>query len=177
MERIRRDCYLKLKIMSVFCDWSINRNNFKGRLILILFRTARLGSRNRLLFALLLPYLIFYRLFVEWLLGIELPYKTSVGKRLMIFHGQATVINDGTIIGANCTLRHSTTIGNKQLPDGSFTKSPVIGNNVDIGANVCIIGPISIGSNVVIGAGSVVTKDIVSNSIAVGNPARIIKNI
>ena len=72
---------------------------------------------------------------------------------------------------------HCTTIGNKELRNGSFSKSPVIGDNVNIGSNVCIIGPISIGTNVIIGAGSVVTKDVPSNSVVVGNPARIIKNI
>lgn len=55
-------------------------------------------------------------------------------------------------------------------------KAPIIGDNVDIGANVAIIGPVSVGDNVIIGAGSIVVKDISSNKIAVGNPAREVKN-
>jgi acetyltransferase-like isoleucine patch superfamily enzyme len=47
-----------------------------------------------------------------------------------------------------------------------------IGNNCRIGSNVTLL-PVEIGDNVVIGAGSVVTKDIPSNSIVYGNPARI----
>ncbi|MBC7401314.1 MAG: serine acetyltransferase, partial [Mucilaginibacter sp.] len=74
----------------------------------------------------------------------------------------------------NCTLRNSTTIGNKKQADGTFGPAPRIGNNVDIGANVIIIGDIEIGDNVVIGAGSVVTKSIPANSVAVGNPAKIL---
>ena len=54
-------------------------------------------------------------------------------------------------------------------------KAPIIGNNVDIGANVSIIGPVEIGDNVIIGAGSVVVKNISSNKIAVGNPAKEVK--
>lgn len=55
-------------------------------------------------------------------------------------------------------------------------KKPIkIGNNVWIGANSVILPEIEIGNNVVIGAGSVVTKNIPSNSIAVGNPCKIIK--
>ena len=54
-------------------------------------------------------------------------------------------------------------------------KAPIIGNNVDIGANVSIIGPVNIGDNVIIGAGSVVVKNISSNKIAVGNPAKEVK--
>ena len=46
-----------------------------------------------------------------------------------------------------------------------------------IGGNVCVLGGVTIGNNVVIGAGSVVVKDIPDNSIAVGNPCRVIKEI
>ena len=52
-----------------------------------------------------------------------------------------------------------------------------IGNNVWIGANCCILPNVHIGDNCVIGAGSVVTKDIPSNSVAAGNPAKVIKKI
>jgi len=120
------------------------------------------------------PYLLFYRYMVDWVWGIEIPRKTTIGKGLSLFHGQALVLNQGVIIGDNCTLRNSTTIGHKKNADGTFSACPRIGNNVDIGANVVIIGDIEIGDNVVIGAGTVVTKSIPANSIAVGNPARIL---
>lgn len=48
---------------------------------------------------------------------------------------------------------------------------------MNIGSNVCIIGEIKIGDNVIIGAGTVVVKDVPSNVVVVGNPARIIKHI
>lgn len=54
---------------------------------------------------------------------------------------------------------------------------PVIGNNVYIAANSTVIGNITIGDNVIIGAGSVVTKNIPNNSVVIGNPARVIRNI
>jgi len=158
-------------------DWDRNQRNIKGRFILINFRLANLAKRHKIFFILLLPHLIFYRILVEWFLGVELPFKTTVGSGLVIYHGHALVINDGSIIGKNCTIRHCTTIGNKQLEDLSFSDCPKIGNNVDIGSNVCIIGPVNIGDNVVIGAGSVVVKDIPANSVVVGNPARIIKTL
>lgn len=159
----------------LLCDWKRNHKNIKGRLVLIAFRLASVAKGNKLLFILLLPHLIMYRLIVEWFLNVELPWKTKVGKGLIIYHGHALVVNDNSIIGQNCTFRHCVTIGNKQLPDGSFSQSPVIGDNVDIGANVCIIGPVIIGNNAKIGAGSVVVKDIPPYSIVAGNPARIIK--
>jgi serine acetyltransferase len=87
---------------------------------------------------------------------------------------QALVINDGTVFGANCTVRNSTTIGNKRLKDGSYSRAPRFGDRVDIGANAIIIGPITIGHDVQVGAGAVVLKDVPSNSIVVGNPGRVI---
>ncbi len=56
-------------------------------------------------------------------------------------------------------------------------KEIIIGDDVWIGGNVIIIGPVRIGDGVTIGAGSVVTKDIPARSVAVGNPARVIKTI
>ncbi|MDB5031617.1 MAG: transferase hexapeptide repeat containing protein [Mucilaginibacter sp.] len=120
-------------------------------------------------------YLLFYRYAVEWCWCIELPRKLKVGKGLMLFHGQALVVNQGVIIGENCTLRNSTTIGHKRQADGTFSPCPRIGNNVDIGANVVIIGDVEVGDNVIIGAGTVITKSIPANSVVVGNPARILE--
>ena len=54
---------------------------------------------------------------------------------------------------------------------------PVIGDNVYIAANATVIGGVNIGNNVIVGAGSVVIKDIPDNSVVVGNPARIIRSI
>ena len=142
---------------------------------MFLFRLAQVNNRHLFLKVIFFPYLVFYRLFIEWVLGIELPRKLTAGKGLIIYHGQSLIVNQGVIIGDNCILRNSVTIGHKKLVDGSFSKCPRIGNNVDIGANVCIIGDIKIGDNVIIGAGAVVVKDIPANSIAVGNPARILE--
>ncbi|MCR4677121.1 MAG: hypothetical protein K5679_00015 [Lachnospiraceae bacterium] len=54
---------------------------------------------------------------------------------------------------------------------------PHIGDNVYLAANSTVIGNVIIGNNVIVGAGSVVTKDIPDNSVVVGNPARVIREI
>lgn len=159
---------------SIFQDWSANKKNIKARLVLTGFRIAQLATINKFLFFILVPHLVFYRIIVEWILGVELPYKTKIGKGIQIFHGQALVVHDGTVIGQNCVLRHSTTIGIKVLSDGSISRSPIIGDNVDIGSNVCIIGPVSIGDGAKIGAGTVITKDVSPYSVVVGNPFKTI---
>ena len=161
-------------VFNIFQDVSANRNNPKGLLVMTLFRIAHLLRQNIISFVLLFPYFIFYRVFVEWFLCIELPWKTRVGEGFRIDHGQALVINDSTVFGSGCTVRNSTTIGNKKLKDGTYSRAPIFGNRVDVGANAVIIGPINIGDDSAIGAGAVVLKDVPAGHVAVGNPARII---
>lgn len=159
---------------ALFQDFRANRGNPKGMLVMVLFRVAHLLRRSIITFILFLPYFLLYRVFVEWVLCIELPWKTRIGPGLRIDHGQALVVNDNTVFGAGCIVRNSTTIGNKRLKDGSYSASPRFGDRVDIGANAIIIGPITIGDDAAIGAGAVVLKDVPAGHVAVGNPARIL---
>ena len=146
----------------------------KSRLILVLFRIASQAKG--------LPRVVaffpraFYQIAVEYFLGVEIPWDTRIGPGLQLHHGTGLVVNHSTRIGSNCTLRHCTTIGNKQRADGTFTDSPVIGNDVDIGSNSVILGAITIGDGAVIGAGSVVVKDVPAGCVVAGNPARIIRS-
>ncbi|AMR30548.1 serine acetyltransferase [Mucilaginibacter sp. PAMC 26640] len=160
----------------IFQDWKVNRGNVKARIVLTMFRLVNAINHNMVAKIILFPYLMFYRFFVEWSLGIELPRKLRVGKNLVFYHGQGLVVNFGTIIGESCVLRNGVTIGHKKLADGTLSRCPQIGNYVDIGANVCIIGDITIGDHVTIGAGAVVVKSIPANSVAVGNPARVLNS-
>jgi colanic acid biosynthesis acetyltransferase WcaB len=159
-------------------DYKRNRGNIKLPLIL-LYRIAHWTSvcrkQRRWAFIWSSPVLAAYRLFTEYLLGYEIPAATEIGKGLILDHGHSIVINKNSIIGDFCRLRHCVTIGCKTEPDGSQGRSPRLGHHVDIGSNVCIIGPITIGDYVTIGAGAVVVTDIPSYSIAVGNPARVIR--
>ena len=106
----------------------------------------------------------------------EMPCKifrsTKIAGGMLCYHPFATVINAKTI-GKNFQFRNGLTIGNKANNNRLL---PIIGNDVTVGANVVIIGNISIGDHVVIGAGSVVVKDVPSNCVIAGNPAQIIKS-
>lgn len=166
-------------ITYILQDWQINKEtSLKSRFILLMFRSAQIGARLPRTFSLFsIALRVLYQLLAEWVLGVELPWDTQVGPNLKLQHGLALVVNHETIIGANCILRHSTTIGNKKLPDGSYSGSPKIGNNVEIGANVVILGSVTVGDNAVIGAGSVVVKDVPQGAIVVGNPARVIRTV
>lgn len=88
-------------------------------------------------------------------------------------------IGDNTITGQNCLitgLDHNFHEFGTPIKDQGVTTNPThIGKGSFIGANVSILPGVFIGDNVVVGAGSVVTKDIPNNHMAVGNPARIVK--
>ncbi len=88
-------------------------------------------------------------------------------------------IGDHTMIGPNVTIA---TAGHPITPDlrrkvAQFNIPITIGSNVWIGANSVVLPGVTIGENSVIGAGSVVTKDIPANVVAVGNPCRVLRDI
>lgn len=145
------------------------------KLFLLLYRVASYGvARGGLMKAVTLPVYVAYRLYGEFLLGIELPVRVIAGPGLALFHGHGLVVHADTRIGARCTLRQGVTIGNKQTRDGRVTGAPVIGDDVEFGAGAVAIGAIRIGSRVVIGACTVVTKDVPDDCIVVGAGVRYI---
>jgi len=104
------------------------------------------------------------------LTGIQIGRGASIGPGLRIWHFGGVIINTHVTIGARCTLRHNVTIGNRR---GDFDV-PTIGDDVVIGVGATVIGQITVGDRTVIGAGAIVLKDLPADSLAVGNPARIV---
>ncbi len=105
--------------------------------------------------------------------GIEIHPGAQIGKRLFIDHGMGVVIGETAIIGDDCTLYHSVTLGGTSLEKGK--RHPTLGNNVVIGAGAKVLGPVVLGNNSSVGANSVVIKDVPDNATAVGIPARFSK--
>ena len=107
---------------------------------------------------------------VQILTGIELPCEATIGSNFIIDHSGGIVVSGYTIFGDNCRIRSGVVIGLKR---STHPCAPRFGNNVDIGAGAKVLGDITIGDNVLIGANAVVTCNVPSNSIAVGIPAQI----
>lgn len=111
--------------------------------------------------------------------NIEIGENFFANMNLVILDGAKVKIGDNAFIAPNVgiyTAGHPLDV--KQRNDGLEYAYPVtIGNNVWIGAAVTILPGVTIGDNTVIAAGSVVTKDIPSNCVAAGNPAKVKKYI
>tara|TARA_B100001939_G_scaffold344798_1_gene360009 strand:- start:1757 stop:2236 length:480 start_codon:yes stop_codon:yes gene_type:complete len=122
---------------------------------------------------------------------------TKIGKNVNI--GKYVYIEDGVVIGDNCKIQNNVLIykgvtiesnvfigpgvifTNDLYPDAnkwddSMIVKTHVENGVSIGANSTIVCGVTLHSNCLIGAGSVVTKNIPSNKLAYGNPAKIIKD-
>lgn len=105
----------------------------------------------------------------------DIALEARIGPGLHVPHHTGVVISNRARIGSHFTIRQNTTIGGVQ----GMTESDVIriGNNVDIGANSCLVGPITVGDNVVIGAMSFVNKDIDSNMIFITPKSSVVKAV
>jgi serine O-acetyltransferase len=114
-------------------------------------------------------YWLIYRV-TETLTGISIPKSVQVGPGLRIHHFGTIIVHADAILGANCTLRHGVTIGNRH-DDGPV---PVLEDDVDVGAYAQILGGVRIGRGAKIGAMSVVLHDVPAGGTVVGNPARLV---
>lgn len=111
---------------------------------------------------------------------LEIGDNVGIGNRCEVACHHSIKIGSGTMLAPNVLMfdhNHTfdlrTGVNQRQYDNGSIQ----IGQKCWIGANVTILKDVTIGDNCVVGAGSVVVKDIPDNSVAVGNPARVIKTL
>ena len=123
--------------------------------------------------------LLFY-FFMIWLrhltnkYGIDISYRTKIGKGLYIGHFGGIVVHGDAEIGENCNLSQGVTIG--VLIRGKKSGVPKIGNRCFLGPGATILGGVTIGDDVLIGANAIVTFDVPSNSVVASPLASIVSN-
>ncbi|MFO0697688.1 MAG: serine O-acetyltransferase [Nitrospira sp.] len=109
----------------------------------------------------------------RWVTGIEIHPSAKIGVGFFIDHGMGVVIGETAEVGDYVTLFQGVTLGGTGKERGK--RHPTLGNHVVVGAGAKILGGITIGDNVKIGANSVVLKNVPPNSTVIGVPARVIK--
>ena len=111
--------------------------------------------------------------FARFLTGIEIHPGATIGSGLFIDHGMGVVIGETSEIGDNVTLFQGVTLGGTGKQRGK--RHPTIGSHVVVGAGAKVLGPITVGDYVKIGANSVVLQDVPDHSTVVGIPGRIVR--
>ncbi len=113
----------------------------------------------------------FFSQIARWLTGIEIHPAAMIGPGLVIDHGMGVVIGETAEVGRNCLLYQNVTLGGTGKEKGK--RHPTLRDNVVVGAGAKVLGAITIGNNVIIGANSVILKPVPDNAICVGVPGRI----
>ena len=106
------------------------------------------------------------------LTNIEIHPGAEIGSDFFIDHGTGVVIGETAKIGNNVTLYSGVVLGGTSLKREK--RHPTLGNDIVVGTGAKILGPITIGNNVKIGANSVVVTDVPPNSVVVGVPGKIV---
>ena len=107
------------------------------------------------------------------LTGCDIHPGATIGKRFFIDHATGVVIGETTEIGDDVSIYQGVTLGGVSTDKGK--RHPTLGNHIVVGCNASILGNITIGNNVRIGAGSVVLKDVPDDCTVVGVPGRIVR--
>ncbi|UUZ44391.1 serine O-acetyltransferase [Janibacter limosus] len=102
--------------------------------------------------------------------GIEIHPGAHIGRRFFIDHGMGVVIGETAIVGDDVMLFHGVTLGGTS--GHRVKRHPTLGDKVMVGAGAKILGDIHVGSNVKVGANSVVVKDVPTGAVATGIPAQ-----
>jgi serine O-acetyltransferase len=110
----------------------------------------------------------------RFLTGIEIHPGAKIGKGFFIDHGMGIVIGETTEIGKNCVMYHGVSLGGTGKHQGK--RHPTVGDNVLIGVQATLLGPIKVGNNVKIGAETVIiNRNVPDNCTVVGAPGKIVK--
>jgi serine O-acetyltransferase len=138
--------------------------------LVVFYRIGKQLSKIPLI-GILLRYIFEY--IIRIIFASDISLKSTIGCGLKFEHGHDIVIGANVIIGSNIKVFNGVTIGGKDPFLPSTNNQPNIGNNVILSTGSKVLGPITIGDHVIVGANSVVLQNIPSHSIAVGVPAII----
>lgn len=109
----------------------------------------------------------------RWLTGVEIHPGAKIGRRFFIDHGMGVIIGETAEIGDDCLLYQGVTLGGTGKDKGK--RHPTLGNRVVVGSGAKVLGALTIGDDVRVGANSVVLHNVPARSTVVGIPGRVVK--
>ena len=104
--------------------------------------------------------------------GVDIHPEARRGRRVFIDHATGVVIGQPAEVGNDVVIFHGVTLGGVAMTPGK--RHPTVGDHVMIGAGAKVLGPITIGNGVKVGANAVVVKDVPCGTVAIGVPARLL---
>lgn len=159
---------IKRDLRTHFYDWGR-----QGYWVMLVYRLGRwrytIGSG-----LLRKPFSLLYKFLfkvVQILTGVEMPCEVPVGRNFRIDHFGDIIVSGFAKFGDDCIIRNGVTVGLKRVDDPC---APQLGNNVNIGTGAKVLGRITVGNNVDIGANTVLMVDVPDDHIAAGIPAKLI---
>lgn len=153
--------FLILKLLLIHCA--------PGVKFCIAFRYCQHYRRKNRVF-----FYFFYRLLrrIKYKYGFDISYRTTIGPGFYIGHFGGVVIHGDTVIGSNCNISQGITIG--ILTRGKNAGIPTIGDRVFIGPGALVLGGITIGNDVLIGANAVINFDVADESVVAAPASSVI---
>lgn len=109
---------------------------------------------------------------VRAITGVDIHPEAQIGRRVFIDHATGVVIGQTAQVGNDVVIFHGVTLGGVAMTPGK--RHPTVGDHVMIGAGAKVLGPITVGTGVKIGANAVVVKDVPCGNVAIGVPARLL---
>ncbi len=107
--------------------------------------------------------------------GADVDPRARIAEGLLLQHPVGVVIGGGCVVGRNATLMSGVVLGRKNLTaEGDRDGYPTLGENVTVGSGAIRIGPVRLGDDCVVGANSLVLKDVPAGATVAGSPARIL---
>lgn len=143
--------------------------------VVVLYRISTVLYRHTLT----RPFAFIIRGFTVVWGGTEIHPAATIGPGLCILHSQKILIGEGVSIGRDARISHGVSIGGDTGRHGpeSLTGWPVIGDGVTVALDSIVLGPVTVGNGAVIGAQSLVVRDVPPHSVVAGSPARVVRHL
>ncbi|KAD3515263.1 hypothetical protein GD627_13370 [Arthrobacter yangruifuii] len=160
-------------ISTLRTDYAVN-HRLLDRITVTVFRLSQASRRGKVQFPRRVAAKILDIVWMQGIVGSDLPGNVQCGPGLRLPHGgRGVIIHPNAVIGSGVTIYHRVTIG---VSGNDVYNVPTLGDGTYVGCGATLIGRIKVGTGAKIGAGAVVVKDIHAGATVIGIPARTISN-